>query len=208
MNRLACSGMKDRQAIYPPAVFVHSRHPLVFQAIARLLAPVAREIKPFSRSTDRGSESHQWVVIFDTCTVEEWLNLAMECGLRGGRSIVLLPETSQDVEIRLVYLGVHGAISIPALYEELTNAVDKVMNGHLWFRRSTLDEYVKCATPGSGRIFSLREEQVIILIAKRFSNKQIGNALGISERTVKFHVSNILQKCNVKSRRCLLQVSA
>lgn len=200
--------MKDREAIYPPAVLVHCRHPLVFQAIERLLLPITCEIKPFSPSTDRALESHHWVEIFDTYTVEEWLNLAMECRLRGGKSIVILPEISRDVEIRLIYLGVHGAISIPALHEELTHAVDKVMNGHLWFQRSTLDEYVKCTKPGSGRLFSVREEQVIILISKKFSNKQIGNALGISERTVKFHVSNILQKFNAKSRRCLMQVPA
>jgi two-component system response regulator NreC len=117
-----------------------------------------------------------------------------------------MPEIPQEMELRLVYLGVNGAVLIPAVYDELKPAVDAVLEGHLWFRRGTLDEYVKRTTSKPRLIFSVREEQIIIFLAKGFSNKQIGNALDISERTVKFHVSNILRKHNLKNRRSLLDI--
>ncbi|MBI2956919.1 MAG: helix-turn-helix transcriptional regulator [Acidobacteria bacterium] len=45
-----------------------------------------------------------------------------------------------------------------------------------------------------------RERQVMEFLLRRFSNKEIAEIIGISERTVKFHVSNILTKLQVNSR--------
>ena len=45
-----------------------------------------------------------------------------------------------------------------------------------------------------------RETEVIGLLAKGLANKQIAVALGISEHTVKFHVSSIYTKLNVSNR--------
>jgi DNA-binding NarL/FixJ family response regulator len=94
------------------------------------------------------------------------------------------------------------------LESELPRAVDLVLNGGLWVKRSTLDEYVKrsnrCTGTGTGTLdkgLTMREEQIVLFLSKRFSNKEIGNTLKISERTVKFHVSNILQKLNVENRK-------
>jgi len=48
--------------------------------------------------------------------------------------------------------------------------------------------------------FSKREQDVIALLVKGNSNKQISLALGISQRTVEYHITNILAKLNVSSR--------
>lgn len=45
-----------------------------------------------------------------------------------------------------------------------------------------------------------RETEVLELLAKGLANKQIAAALGISEHTVKFHVSSIYAKLNVTNR--------
>jgi len=47
---------------------------------------------------------------------------------------------------------------------------------------------------------SVRETQVLNLLAKGMANKQIGRALGISERTVKVHVGNIFRRLKVSDR--------
>jgi len=49
-----------------------------------------------------------------------------------------------------------------------------------------------------------RENQVLLLVIRRLSNKEIAGALGICERTVKFHISNIFAKMRVGDRRDLL----
>jgi DNA-binding NarL/FixJ family response regulator len=47
---------------------------------------------------------------------------------------------------------------------------------------------------------SAREEQVLRLLAQGMANKQIGRALGISERTVKVHVGNVFRRLGVADR--------
>ncbi len=45
-----------------------------------------------------------------------------------------------------------------------------------------------------------REKEVLLLIAEGKSNKEIGDELHISIKTVKTHVSNLLMKCEVEDR--------
>jgi DNA-binding CsgD family transcriptional regulator len=52
---------------------------------------------------------------------------------------------------------------------------------------------------------SPREEEVVGLVARGFSNRQISNALFISEHTVQRHISNIFEKVGVRSRKSLLK---
>ena len=55
---------------------------------------------------------------------------------------------------------------------------------------------------GLGTLTS-RENQVLDLLRRRYSNKEMATLLKISESTVKFHVSNVLTKLNVNDRRDL-----
>lgn len=59
-----------------------------------------------------------------------------------------------------------------------------------------------------GRQISIREMQVLTLLVKLNTNKEIAKELKISERTVKFHVSNLLAKHGVKSRTQLVVMGA
>jgi DNA-binding NarL/FixJ family response regulator len=45
-----------------------------------------------------------------------------------------------------------------------------------------------------------REEQILSILSNGRSNKEIGNKLDLSEKTVKHHVTNILQKLKVRNR--------
>ncbi|MEV6648867.1 helix-turn-helix transcriptional regulator [Amycolatopsis sp. NPDC051371] len=45
-----------------------------------------------------------------------------------------------------------------------------------------------------------REREILALLGHGLSNRGIARRLGISERTVKFHVSNVLIKLRVESR--------
>jgi LuxR family maltose regulon positive regulatory protein len=51
---------------------------------------------------------------------------------------------------------------------------------------------------------SQREQEVLASLLLSLSNKEIGDKLNISERTVKFHVSNLLAKFSVQRRADLI----
>jgi NarL family two-component system response regulator LiaR len=65
-----------------------------------------------------------------------------------------------------------------------------------------MDTLRRGAEPGSEVLESLsqREREVLTLMAEGFSNLQIAERLGIGEKTVKTHVSNVLGKLNVSDR--------
>ena len=52
---------------------------------------------------------------------------------------------------------------------------------------------------------SPREEEVVGLVVRGFSNRQISGSLFISEHTVQRHLSNIFEKVGVRSRKNLLK---
>ncbi|WP_422873450.1 response regulator [Curtobacterium sp. RRHDQ66] len=52
----------------------------------------------------------------------------------------------------------------------------------------------------SGPDIPPRERDVLVLVARGMSNKQIGTALGIAERTVKAHLGNVFRRIGVTDR--------
>jgi Response regulator containing a CheY-like receiver domain and an HTH DNA-binding domain len=56
-----------------------------------------------------------------------------------------------------------------------------------------------------GHSLTAREGQILQLLVRRLTNKAISKSLGLSERTVKFHVSNILAKLGVEDRHALFR---
>ncbi len=65
-----------------------------------------------------------------------------------------------------------------------------------------MDTLRRGSEPGSAALESLsqREREVLTLMAEGLSNLQIAERLGIGEKTVKTHVSNVLGKLNVSDR--------
>ena len=51
-------------------------------------------------------------------------------------------------------------------------------------------------------ILTDREKSVFELLIVNQSTKEIANELGISEKTVRNHISNVMQKLGVKGRAC------
>jgi DNA-binding NarL/FixJ family response regulator len=91
-----------------------------------------------------------------------------------------------------------GILPLDASGDELSAAVHALSQGLVVGERSLLfaeDQDTLADSP-----LTERETEVLNLLAKGLANKQIAAALGISEHTVKFHVSSIYTKLNVTNR--------
>ena len=88
--------------------------------------------------------------------------------------------------------------------EMVVRAICTVMQGDTWFSRTVVDKLARPATgeaPFTERpALTDRELEVVRLVTQGFSNKEIGEALKVKERTVEFHVGNVLRKLGVASR--------
>jgi len=108
------------------------------------------------------------------------------------------------LQLAIAY-GATGTLRRSAQPEELYAAIRAVSSGHVWHDAGTaaalLQKDLGSGQPVAlGRPLSSRETEVASLISSGRSNKEIAEALGISEPTVKKHVGNILGKLGLQDR--------
>jgi DNA-binding NarL/FixJ family response regulator len=112
--------------------------------------------------------------------------------------------TGTDCLQLAVTQGATGTIRRSAEAEELFRAVRTVASGQAWYEAGTAAAIMRhaLAQPGGGGRPSLsdRETEVAELISDGRSNKEIAQALEISEPTVKKHVGHILGKLRLQDR--------
>ena len=99
--------------------------------------------------------------------------------------------------------GIRGALSWDATAEEIEGAVHAVTAGLAVTTPALLAELLPDAQPFPPELaepLSGRELEVLDLLAEGLGNKLIAHRLGISEHTVKTHVSSIFAKLGVSSR--------
>ena len=109
--------------------------------------------------------------------------------------------------------GVKGILNYAEAREQLPRALPLVAAGGFWVPRTVLSRFVDSiltATQGrrlrtdSPAELSRREQEVLNGLLENLANKEVADRLHISERTVKFHVSNLLAKFGVRRRADLI----
>lgn len=91
---------------------------------------------------------------------------------------------------------------------ELVNAIKKVYAGGIYFQPvilAALEQQSRVKKQKETANLSNREIQIISLLEKDFSNKQIATELNISVRTVETHRKNILKKTDTKNLLSLIK---
>ena len=112
--------------------------------------------------------------------------------------IIVLTTFDGDEDIyRAMQAGAKGYLLKGMDLAELTDAVRTV---HAGKSRIPVRVAEKLAERMSGATLTARELEVLQLIVAGRSNKEIGNALFISEATVKTHVNSLLSKMGVEDR--------
>jgi DNA-binding NarL/FixJ family response regulator len=128
------------------------------------------------------------------------------------RLIVVGEQHTDANSFSLLRLGVKGLLTYVEAREQLTRALPLVAAGGFWVPRSVLSGFVDSILTSQGRRLktdavtnlSRREQEVLDSLLENLSNKEIASKLNIAERTVKFHVSNLLSKFGVRRRADLI----
>ena len=124
------------------------------------------------------------------------------------RFVILDEEQTLEQTVGLLALGVHGFVSYTQI-DKLSQSVDRISQGELCFSSSVLEAYARRSIASlnnvnrspTGQAITPRESQILELVKRRLSNKEIGAVLNIQESTVKFHLSNVFSKLRVNRRR-------
>jgi len=117
-------------------------------------------------------------------------------------AILVLTSYLDDVHVfAALEAGAAGYLLKDVQPDELVRAIRQVRLGEPALHPKVAARLVQhTAQPSSFADFTPRERDVLRLLAEGFANKEIARRLSLSEKTVKTHVSNILQKLGVADR--------
>lgn len=119
------------------------------------------------------------------------------------RVIMLTIHSDPEYVMETIDAGVDGYVLKDSDTVTFMEAIHAVYNGSHYIHprlSSTLIRSYKRAERGHEKAISKREREVLTLLGKGYSNRQISQALYISEKTVKNHVANLFKKLEVKDR--------
>lgn len=115
--------------------------------------------------------------------------------------ILVLTAYQEEAYIRgLVALGVKGYVLKDEAIEALVDAIHAVQRGDTWFSQSVLEKLSSGGQRVGEMALTTRELEILKLLRQGMTNKEIAFQLRIAERTVRYHVENLLDKLQAHNR--------
>ena len=119
--------------------------------------------------------------------------------------VVIVSASDDPATIRRALdLGASGFISKSASIEEIREGIGSVLEGNIYtpgfYVRGPEQDGEVADLIARLRTLTPQQSRVLAMLAEGLLNKQIAYELGVSEATIKAHVSAILLKLNVDSR--------
>jgi DNA-binding NarL/FixJ family response regulator len=196
------------------SVCVLAAHPLVLAQVERILNVLPGRLSVVRAEDQEMPKSSVYVIDAASGLAGVAVQVRELLSKDPTAQILVLGDGFSDEEaFDLLHIGVKGLLTHEKMAEQLPRALTTVSSGGLWVWRRMLARFVAAmggplqqpdpGIPGNVRL-SQRERQIASALCKNLTNKEIASELNISERTVKFHVSNLLSKFNVQRRSDLV----
>jgi DNA-binding NarL/FixJ family response regulator len=123
------------------------------------------------------------------------------------RSILLTAGADREQMVEALMLGARGLVLKESATELLYKCIRCVVNNEYWFGRDRVPDLIEALRRTGGPVevapaatLTKRELQVVAAIIAGASNRDVSSQLGLSEQTVKNHLSNIFDKVGVSNR--------
>lgn len=193
-------------------------HHLVREALASYLASkwpetFVSEASSLADALQRVSDNE----LFDIILLDLWMPgmngvEGVDGMLRAAPGVpIVLVSSEKDwaVAMEAIDHGARGIITKHFKGQTMINAIDLIVSGEKFVpsamtQRALADQDCQIRTTGRMRVslggLSEREYEITSLLAKGLNNKQIGNRIGITEGTVKLHLSHVFEKSGARNR--------
>ncbi|MFZ0884311.1 MAG: response regulator transcription factor [Candidatus Acidiferrales bacterium] len=193
---------------YSAAVYILSANTLVREYLVKVLSDKTFELRMArENATFCSSELALNVFLLDSVSLllpPSEIIIRIRMKLSESRFIVLDASLNATQILNLLRAGIHGFVKYSKVASTLSRAIRKVARGEFWIPSDILRTYMVGCSQGSSHraAFDItpREGQVLTLLKRRLSNKEIADLLRIRESTVKYHVSNIFSKLQITKR--------
>ncbi len=122
------------------------------------------------------------------------------------RVLMLTVHEDEGMLRESIRAGAHGYILKRAVDSDLIQAIRVVSQGHMYIYPSLTSALVKdlsphAASPASAiEMLTPREKDVLLLLARGYTNRQIAEEMNLSTRTIEGHRASLVNKLGVSSR--------
>jgi DNA-binding NarL/FixJ family response regulator len=123
------------------------------------------------------------------------------------RSIMIGPSGDDELVLKSISAGARAYVPLHEGPEMVRNAIETVIEGSIWAPRRLLSKLIDrllkvtdSSLTASVPELTARETEVLELIMKAYSNREIAARLGIEERTVRAHLARLMRKAGVDNR--------
>jgi DNA-binding NarL/FixJ family response regulator len=189
-------------------------HPLMIEGIVTLLSR-AQGLEVLSTGStardiiDIASRFHPDVIIVDLSMSGD-VYAAITTSIRVSPNTKIVAFTAApgvDSAIRALDAGANGYVLKGSSARELLQAVESVCHGETYITQSFASQVIAALRNASLRRvaaeavrFSIREDQIVRLLLRGKTNREIAVSLKISEKTVKNYMTILMQKLNARNR--------
>jgi DNA-binding NarL/FixJ family response regulator len=197
-------------------VLIVDDHPVVREGVAAVLERERDiEIVASAAAVDEGlrlaARFHPDVILLDVRMPGGDTLDDVQAFAREGRGVLVFTAYDADNDVfRAIRGGAKGYLLKGTPAAEIAHAIRQVHAGESYLSPRIAAKLVKGVTEPRARtgLLSPRERGVLRLVAAGLSNRQIGETLSISERTVKFHVTAIFNKLGADNRAQAVALAA
>ena len=118
--------------------------------------------------------------------------------------LILSVHNNREYIFRIIQAGAHGYVSKEASPDELLDAIESVYSGETFFSPEVAQAALHQLVQNGGKKepfaqLTVREREVLVLIAEGQSNKEIASKLGIGVRTIETHRERIMRRLDIHS---------
>ncbi len=194
----------------PVSVLIVDDHPVVRQGLRVLLEvqdgiEVAGEAGDGATAVKLAAEHAPDVILLDLkLPGMDGIAVLGELEARAikARVLVLTSVTEPAAVSLAIRSGAAGVIYKDVDPDALVRAIRSVHDGHLLLAPEAAGTLMRpgARAPAGLDALTAREREVLAELAEGRSNREIARALGVSEKTVKAHVSSVLAKLGVQDR--------
>jgi DNA-binding NarL/FixJ family response regulator len=197
--------------VEPTTLFIIDDHPVLREGIRMLVESTGEARVVGSSATASGALAPLRQLLPEVVLLD--LDLGAEDGLAwlprlieaapGAKVLILTALRDRTRDEEALRAGARGLLLKDAPPEVLLGAIRSVAAGALWFDPAAL-----AARGGSPAVavdaqlgeLTDREREVVALVAEGLRNEEVGRRLGISEKTVRNHLTGVFQKLGISGR--------
>lgn len=114
--------------------------------------------------------------------------------------LMITSYSDDDAVISSILAGASGYLLKHLSRAELLRSIRQVASGHSLVDTNTKKQALERLERMPGNELTEREREVLALVARGYTNKQIADTLYVSEKTARNHVSHILEKLGLSRR--------